>query len=245
MDEGPAGKYSSSFEMGAQLERIRRAYDLTVRQYESGSDPLSSVPDDLKKTPEFQTFLDETGDACHGGAPDVREYLNPGKGMRFLDVGCSAGLKTYRLYQWPSTYFGADISPLLVEAMRKYAANNAINIGGLHVADAANLPFESDYFDIAAMVGVLEYCTLDYVEASLLELSRVLRDGGKMVVDIANLAHPHVDMMFSLEECLSRPQVAHERSAFEGLLARQFEIDSVDSSRVMLKYFCRSRALTQ
>lgn len=245
MGAGHAGTSLSNSEMGARLERIRRAYDLTVRQYESGLDPLSSVPDDLKKTPEFQTFLDETGDACHGGAPDVREYLNPGNGMRFLDVGCAAGLKTHRLYEWPSTYFGADISPLLVEAMRKFAANNTIEVGGLHAADAANLPFESDFFDIAAMVGVLEYCTFDYIEASLLELSRVLREAGKMVVDIANLAHPHVDMMFSLEECLIRPQVVHERAAFEKLLARHFEIDRVDSSRVMLKYFCRSRAPTQ
>jgi SAM-dependent methyltransferase len=230
-----------SDEMDKQLDRIRKAYDLTVHQYESGIDPLNGVPDDLRLDPDFQTFVEEAGDACHGGAPDVRAYLNPGPEMRFLDVGCAAGLKTHHLHEWASTYYGVDISPLLIDAMKRFVSKNAVDVGGLYVADAADLPFEDDYFDIAAMVGVLEYYTLDYVEASLLELSRVLRDGAKMVVDIPNLTHPHVDMMFCLEECLSRPQVSHERSAFEELLLRQFEIDTIDSSRVMLKYFCRSR----
>ena len=228
-------------EMEEQLERIRRAYDLTVHQYEQGVDPLSGVPDDLKLAPEFRTFLDETGDACHGGARDVREYLDPSPGMRFLDVGCAAGLKTLRLHEWPSEYYGADISPQLINAMQRFVENNEVIIGGLYVADAANLPFDDDHFDIAALVGVLEYCTFDYAAAALLELGRVLRSDARMVVDIPNLAHPHVDMMFCLEESLGRPQIAHDRAAFEALLGRYFEVDRVDSARVMLKYFCKRK----
>lgn len=34
--------------MDQQLDRIRRAYDLTVEQYERGVDPLENVLDDLK-----------------------------------------------------------------------------------------------------------------------------------------------------------------------------------------------------
>lgn len=227
--------------MDGQLERIRRAYDLTVRQYELGVDPFEVVPQDLKNAPEFQAFLDETGESCHSGAPDVREYLQPGAGMRFLDVGCAASLSTHRFFEWPAQYFGVDISPKLIEAMRRFTERNSLDVGGLQVADAANLPFDNAYFDIAAMVGVLEYCTFDYVETALSELNRVLKVGAKAVLDIPNMAHQHVDMMFSLEESLNRPQFAHDRAAFEEKLALKFDVDRVDTSRVMLKYFCRSR----
>jgi len=227
--------------MEKQLERIRRAYDLTARQYELGIDPLNEVPEELKNAAEFQTFLDEAGESCSSGAPDVREYLAPGSGHKFLDVGCAASLKTHRFHKWQSTYYGVDISSQLIEAMRKFVNRNSLEIGGLHVADAANLPFEDNYFDIAALVGVLEYCTYEYVEMAIRDLSRVLKVDAKAVLDIPNMAHPHVDMMFSLEESLGRPQFVHPRSAFEELLAREFEVDSVDTSRVMLKYFCRSR----
>ena len=231
-----------SHEMDKQLERIRRAYDLTVWQYELGFDPLSDAPPDLKNDPEFHKFLDEAGESCHSGAPDVREYLEPGPGMRFLDVGCAASLNTHRFFEWQSEYYGIDISPLLIEAMRKFASARSLDVGGLHVADAANLPFADDYFDIAAMVGVLEYCNFEYVQAALDELSRVLRAGARAVIDIPNMAHRHVDMMFSLEASLSRPQFAHDRSAFEEVLARHFDLDRIDASRVMLKYYCRSRS---
>ena len=228
-------------EFEQQLERIRRAYDLTVEQYERGIDPLEEVPDELKAAPEFQAFLDEAGSWCNSGAPDVVAYLDPKHGKKFLDVGCAASLKTHRMFEWPSEYFGVDISPLLIDAMRRYAAEHSIEVGGLHVTDAANLPFEGDYFDIAAMIGVLEYCTLDYVEAALREMSRVLKADAKVVLDIPNTDHIHADMMFSLEESLGRRQYAHDRSMFEKSLAARFDLERVDSSRVMLKYFCRAR----
>jgi SAM-dependent methyltransferase len=227
--------------MEQQLARIRQAYDLTVDQYEEGVDPLEDVPVELKDAPEFRAFMDEAADWCNSGSPDVREYLDPSSGLRFLDVGCAASLKVHRMHDWPSTYYGVDISPRLIEAMQNYVADNFIEVGGLYVADAANMPFEDDYFDIAAMIGVLEYCTFDYVESALREMRRVLKMDGKVVMDIPNSGHLHADMMFSLEECLGRPQYSHERSMFERAAAEHFEIESVDASRVMLKYFCRRR----
>jgi SAM-dependent methyltransferase len=231
-----------SKEMEKQLERIRMAYDLTVKQYELGIDPLNGVPDHLRNAPEFQTFIAEASEACHVGASDVREYLAPKSGMVFLDVGCGAGLKTHRLYEWPSLYHGVDISPGLISAMRRYVTNNAIEVGALHVADAATLPFEDGYFDIAAMIGVLEYATPDYAKNALGELHRVLKPQARVVLDIPNMSHPHVDLMFSLEQSLGRPQYEHNRAEFEDTLSGHFEIESVNAALVTLKYFCRPMA---
>jgi SAM-dependent methyltransferase len=224
-------------QMEQQLEQVRQAYDLTVDQYRSGTDWLAQVPEAFKNSPEFQALMQEP---CNSSAPENRQYLDPQPGMRFLDVGCCANLANHRLDQWPSTYYGVDISPALIEAMQGFVANHQISIGGLHVAEVADLPFETDFFDIADVIGVLEYCTLDHTERALAELNRVLKPGAKMVVDIPNLAHPLVETMFQLEDYLGRPNVPKPQAAFERLLTPLFAIDRVDDSHVMLKYFVRA-----
>jgi SAM-dependent methyltransferase len=223
--------------MDQQLEQIRRAYDSTVEQYRSGIDWLAQVPETFKSSDEFQALMREP---CNSGALENREYLQPQPGMRFLDVGCCANLANHRLDQWPCTYFGVDISPGLIEAMQGFAASHQISIGGLQVAEVADLPFDADSFEIANVVGVLQYCTLDYTERSLIELHRVLKPDARMVVDVANLTHPLVETMFQLEENLGRPNVPKPRAAFERLLTPLFAVDRVDDSHVMLKYFVRA-----
>lgn len=225
--------------MNEQLERIRKAYDLTVEWYNKGIDPLDNVPEELKNLPEFKAFQEETGISCSSGAPENREYLDPQPCMNFLDAGCGGGLAAYRLDRWPSTYYGVDISPRLIRAMQGFAENEKISTGGLWVADLADLPFDDDFFDIAAVIGVFEYHTLDYIAEALKELHRVLKPRARIVMDIPNLEHPHVKVMFKLEEYLGRPNIPKSRSAFEEILTPQFSIERTDDTQVMLKYFVR------
>jgi SAM-dependent methyltransferase len=226
--------------MDEHLRRVRHAYDLTVRQYDQEIDPLEQVPKEFKESARFQAFMEDAGRSCNNGAPENREFLDPRSGMRFLDAGCAASLANYRLHQWPSTYYGVDISAALIDAMRRFAARQQLALGGLHVAEVAALPFDDSFFDIAAVVGVLEYCTLDYIRQALPEIHRVLKPSAKVVLDIPNLSHPDIDMMFRLEEYLGRPEIAHSRVAFEEVLSRLFAVERVDDSHVMLKYFCRA-----
>jgi ubiquinone/menaquinone biosynthesis C-methylase UbiE len=133
-----------------------------------------------------------------------------------------------------------DISPRLIQAMRGFVAREHISIGGLWVADLSKLPFDDHFFDIAAAIGVLEYCTLGYIHSSLSELNRVSKPQTKMVLDIPNQEHPHFRVMLKLEEYLGRPNIPHPRSAFEAILRPLFSIERVDDSRVMLKYFVQT-----
>ena len=105
--------------MDDQLEKIRKAYDLTVEQFRKGIDPMESVPDDIRNTDFFQSL--DSASKLNSSAIDIREFLSPEKGMKFLDAGCSANLANYNLGEWPSTYYGVDISPALIEAMKGYA----------------------------------------------------------------------------------------------------------------------------
>ncbi len=226
-------------EMPKQIERIARAYDRTVEQVNEGVDPYEAVPPEFLESEAFKAFAASADPPCNCNAPDIREYLAPANGMRLLDVGCCANLANYRLDRWPSTYHGVDISPRLVKAMQGFAARHDVSIGGLWLAEAAELPFGDDFFDIAMVIGVLEYCTLEYMDRALAELHRVLTAGARAVVDVANPAHPHVETMFELERCFGRPNIPKARDDVERVLTRRFEIERADDSQVMLKYFVR------
>ncbi len=186
--------------MRDQLQQIRSAYDLTVKQHNEKIDPLANVPDEFKCSKEFKNFQQDTGSEITGSnAPENKQFLDPKSGMEFLDAGCCANLVNYRFDQWASTYYGVDISPALIDAMKSLATHHEISVGNLQVAELAVLPFDDDFFDIASVIGVLEYADLDYCKAALCELNRVLKNGSRMVIDIPNMGHPQVQTMFKLE----------------------------------------------
>jgi len=224
--------------MDEQLDRVRKAYDLTVEQFRAGIDPYQNVPEEIRNT-EFYRSIGSV-ENLNSSAGDIKEFLNPQQGMKFLDAGCSANLLNYHLADWPSTYYGVDISPALIRAMKSYAEISRIRIGGLYEAGITDLPFQDDFFDIAAVIGVLEYCTLEYISISLEELHRVHKPDSRIVLDIPNSAHPWSEDMQKLEEFLQRPIFLHSRSDFENLLRPLFRIERTDDSKVMIKYYVRS-----
>ena len=222
--------------MDKHLERIRRAYDMTVEQHRQGIDPLANVPEEIENS-SFLSYLKTNRGLLNSGAPDVRQYLDPKAGMRFLDAGCSANIANYRLHQWPSTYFGVDISSALIGAMEGFVARQRISIGGLWATDLSALPFREDFFDIAAVIGVLEYSPTEYIERALRETNRVLKPGARVVLDTPNPGHPHARNMMKLEAYLARPIHLHRRSQVEELLSPLYVIERIDDSQVMTKYF--------
>ncbi len=234
------GKIKTNF--SKEVEPIRTAYDLTVEQYKKGIHPFKDVPDDFKSRLDFKTFMKDSDPSITGSnAPENKEYLAPKKGMRFLDAGCGANLANYKFHKWPSVFYGVDISAALIDEMRRYVHKHHIQIGGLHVAEITNMPFEDSCFDIALLIGVLEYYSLHYTKRALEEMNRVLKPSAKLVVDIPNLAHAHVDIMFTLEAYLKRPNIPKSCEDFEKMLEPLFFIDKIDDAKVMLKYFVRNK----
>lgn len=221
----------------SRFERVRRAYDFTVEQYKNNIDPFKDIPEAFKESENFKKLISEAGPLCNSGAPDVKAYLMPEPGMKHIDIGCGANLVNHHLHRWSSTYYGVDISPKLIQAMKEFINRSHLSIGGLWLAEAADLPFADSSFDISSLIGVLEYCDLDYTEKSLKELHRVLRPGAGLVLDIPNLDHELCRTMFELESYLQRPNIPKERAAFEAILRTIFSIKKVDDSQVMLKYF--------
>lgn len=223
-----------------QLKRIRSAYDEAVSDHKQGLDPWEGIPKEFLKSPQFNAFRKDADPKLTGSAAgDIRTFLAPGPGMRLLDAGCCADLAAYRLDRWDSIYYGVDISPGVIREMKAFAEKENISVGGLEVAELADLPYPDDFFDIALCIGVIEYVDLEYTRRAVFELNRVLKKGARLVIDIPNLDHPLVNVMFTLENYLGRPHIIKSHEEFERALSPCFETVRINDRYSMRKYFTR------
>jgi SAM-dependent methyltransferase len=103
--------------------------------------------------------------------------LLPPPGRATLDVGCGEGRVGAELTRIGHRVIGIDSSPRLVELARE--RHDAV------VADAADLPFDDEAFDL--VVAYMSLMNLDDLEGSVHEAARVLEPGGKLC---ASVLHP-------------------------------------------------------
>ena len=99
-----------------------------------------------------------------------------GPGVRVLDLGCGAGVTVeYLTNRCGLEVVGIDRDPCRVEE-----AKNRVPTLNILIADGADLPFAAEVFD-----GVFAECSLsvmDYNEAVLAEIFRVLKQGGRLAI---------------------------------------------------------------
>jgi ubiquinone/menaquinone biosynthesis C-methylase UbiE len=106
--------------------------------------------------------------------------LVPAPGERTLEVGCGEGRVVRDLRSRGHDVVGVDAVAALVEAARE------LDSGGEYVvADAADLPFEDESFDLAVAYNSL--MDMDDMSAAVRELARVLRPGSPLC---ACVTHP-------------------------------------------------------
>ncbi|MFA5032501.1 MAG: class I SAM-dependent methyltransferase [bacterium] len=235
---------NNSNKTSSQIRKIKKAYDASVDRYNSHIEDESLLPEEFKDSERYKklkkTLQSVSFDSDN---PEIKKYLNPKSNMNFLDVGSCANLVVTQLHHWPSTYYGIDISPKLIQVTRNYVLRNNIKkVGGLYVTEVAKMPFENNFFNICAVIGVLEYFDIEYIKKSFKELHRVLKSDAKMVIDMPNQNHPDVNTMIELEEYLGRPR--HKlptNRQFEEELKKLFLIERVDDSKIMKAYFVRAK----
>lgn len=160
--------------------------------------------------------------------------------MKFIDLGCCLNLMFNGYDQWASTYHGVDISSKTIELLNEFSTNNKLHIGALICGSIHETPFDANYFDIGACIGVLEYYKKDFVEKALIEAHRIIKPGGKLVLDIPNIVSPACRGMILLEEHAGRTdQFDMLPLDFENMLCNYFEIEKVEKANAwaMFQYF--------
>jgi len=106
-----------------------------------------------------------------------------GKNLTILDVGCGAGGTGQKLEELGHKVYGLDLCPTSVkEAAGKITEARAVNLD-----QSQELPFDKKYFDRALFADILEHL---YSPDHALELVRpYLKDGGKIIISIPNVAN--------------------------------------------------------
>lgn len=109
----------------------------------------------------------------------AREY----PGGKLLEVGCSMGNDTIQFARRGMQVTGVDLTEAAIELIRKRFEMYSES-GDFRVADAENLPFDDDSFDVVYSFGVLHH-TPDTAGA-IEEVRRVLRPGGTAYIMLYN-----------------------------------------------------------
>jgi len=219
--------------MEKHLEVVAKSYDRHFIEY-GKKDALSYdyLPEYIINNPDY-LYKKEEGESDW---EEIRrkkliEYLSPAKGMNFIQLGCSLGLRFKGYDKWHSTYFGVDISNETIQHLYKYVAENSLSIGSLYCGSVHSTPFAESYFDIGDCIGVLEYYEKDFVLKAIQEFYRLIKPGGKLVLDIPNITSPSGRAMMLIEEYMGRPDKFNMLpQEFEDMITDYFEI--VDSDRI-------------
>jgi ubiquinone/menaquinone biosynthesis C-methylase UbiE len=100
-------------------------------------------------------------------------------GLKVLEIGCGLGTDGAQFAEAGADYTGVDLTDAAIELARKRF--ELFNLPGeFQTADAENLDFEDDSFDLVYSHGVLHH-TPD-TERAVREIHRILRPGGRAVV---------------------------------------------------------------
>ncbi len=109
-------------------------------------------------------------------------------GMNVLDVGCGRGEILRHCAHLGANAFGVDYAPVAVQMSQQVLNNlndDTPGHGGVGLADAKKLPFPDEFFDRVLMFDVVEHLHPWELHDALLEVRRVLRPDGRLVIHTA------------------------------------------------------------
>ena len=113
---------------------------------------------------------------------DFSNYYNLNDESKILDVGCAKGFTLYDFYKLNPNLdlHGIDIS--------KYAIDNSVPEikYKLKVANATNLPYEDNYFDLVISINTVHNLNKIECATALREISRVSKKNAFLTVDAFN-----------------------------------------------------------
>lgn len=99
--------------------------------------------------------------------------------LRFLDLGCGTGANSWYIAKEGFSTYGIDGSKTAILRTKKRLAKDGLR-GKFFVRDYIQLNFPSNYFDAVVDISSLEHNHKKCIPSILIEISRVLKPGGKL-----------------------------------------------------------------
>ena len=113
----------------------------------------------------------------------IRYVMNNNKTVKWLDIGCSTGYLIQELLDNEVQAYGIDISivalrEILLEIRQKVTAGSIVYI-----------PYKTETFDVISAFDVIEHVHPQETELAFMELNRVLKTGGFIILTTPNSKH--------------------------------------------------------
>jgi len=185
-------------------------------------------------TREFFSRIEAHRYATEWHIPEAADFPSA-RGLRVLEIGCGIGTDGAQFAQAGAEYTGVDLTEAAIGLARKRFALFGLR-GEFRVADAENLDFPDDSFDLVYSHGVLHHTPA--TARAVGEIHRVLRPGGRVIV-----------MLYHRDSYNYRVGIRMLRRAGTHLLKNEFGIkfvhwltrEPVDSLREHAKLLAVSR----
>ena len=147
----------------------------------------------------------------HAAGDDLRqlvELAEPKAADRALDVSTGGGHTALALAPHVASVTASDLTPRMLEAARRFLAEQGVTNVAFVIADAEHLPFLDASFDLVT-VRIAPHHYAD-VRAAVGEMARVLQPGGRLIV-IDNIAPADARLDLLANEWEQRRDPSHMR----------------------------------
>jgi len=123
-------------------------------------------------------------------APWMKEAMgfDQYRGKKILEIGFGMGTDLFQFASNGAKVYGIDLSPKHFEITQKRFNIYGLN-ANIQLADAENMPFEDESFDVVYSFGVIHHTP--NMQKTIEETFRVLKPGGKAIISVYNKNSAH------------------------------------------------------
>ncbi len=134
----------------------------------------------------------------------INQYIP--KNSQLLEFGCGTGNLAYLIAKDGYTVLGVDISERFIDYAKK-AYTEETQYLAFKTVDFGKLPFNDNSFDCIYTCAVLEHCY--DVDKILLDINRLLRPGGYLIIATPNLLSPFTRLSLVMKRIVGKRKRFH------------------------------------
>jgi len=130
------------------------------------------------------------------------EFFSVSRDEKILDAGCGHGEYTVYAIQDGAKVWAFDYSKEMVNFTKTVVEKSNLRAVKISVESITAIPYEDGFFDQVFCLAVLDHVSDEDRKKGMSELNRVLKKGGKLVIDVPNKFAVHWRFIFFIMRLL-------------------------------------------